>query len=103
GARVDANLEAILLHGENVGAGLVQLVDLTLLFDPNAVTGGHDLGGEIEVIDVARVRITADARINDHDIRLWIIVLERRRDVYPRRGSAVSAGAWCLRACRSRS
>jgi len=37
GAQVDADLEAVLLHGQDAGAGVVQLVDLAFALDVDAI------------------------------------------------------------------
>src|SRR5882672_2842581 len=82
GAQVGADLEAVLLHSQDAGAGFVQLVDLAFALDVAVVARGHDLRRQIETV---RISFVIAVGVNDCDIRFRIVILYvwPKIDAYP--------------------
>jgi hypothetical protein len=82
GPQIDADLEVILLHGQDAGAGVVQLVDGSFAIDIDALDRRDNLGYQIETVGIAFVVRLSGAAVGHNDVWLWIIVLYCGTDVH---------------------
>jgi hypothetical protein len=80
----DANLQTILLHGQDAVAGLVLLIHFALAFDVGTIARRDDLSCKIEPIGVTPGGIFVGIGIDNDNIRLGIIVFDRRSKIDPR-------------------
>src|SRR5262249_57906197 len=93
-AQVDTRFAAILLRGQNAAAAVVQLVDGAFAFGVGAIARRYDLGDQIEPIGIALAGLLGGVAVDDDDIRLWIVIFDRRRKIEP--GGLIHAERWHL-------